>query len=90
KDAKLEGFEIRQGSVLLMPVELMHMDERTFPSPQEMKPERWMIDDENTLSMQNKRLRAFGGGKSLCSGRFVAEHEVIGVVSQLLLRFDVE
>jgi oxysterol 7-alpha-hydroxylase len=73
-----------------MPVELMHYDEHIFPDPRELKPERWMIDDPEQLAAQNKRLRAFGGGASLCSGRFMAELEVIGAISVLLLRFDIE
>lgn len=89
-DAVLESYTVRAGSVILLPVELMHYDPAVFPEPREVIPERWMGDDEETLKRQEKAMRPFGGGTSLCSGRFVAEQEIIGVVSTLLLFFDVE
>jgi oxysterol 7-alpha-hydroxylase len=90
KDSELGGFTVSRGSILLMPVILMHYDENVFPDSRQVKPERWMSDNEEKIATQNKQLRAFGGGASLCSGRFVAELEVISVVSIMLLRFDVE
>lgn len=96
EDAELEGYVVKKGSVLLMPVQLMHFDPGVFPEPQQVRPERWLVtdpDDERRaeqLKRQNNALRSFGGGTGLCSGRFVAEEEILGVVSTLLWRYDVE
>ncbi|CAK4034002.1 Cytochrome P450 family [Lecanosticta acicola] len=89
EDMELEGFLVRKGSVVLLPVQLMHSDEEVFPDSSENQPERWMITDADQLKRMNNTMRPFGGGKSLCSGRFVAEHEIIGVVTSLLLLFDI-
>lgn len=90
EDAEIEGYLVKRGSVLLMPVQLMHFDENVFPDPREIRPERWMTTDQEQLKRMNNTMRPFGGGTSLCSGRYVAEHEIIGVVSTLLLMFDVK
>lgn len=90
EDAEVEGYLVKRGSVLLMPVQLMHFDENVFPDPGEIQPERWMTTDQGQLKRMNSTMRPFGGGTSLCSGRYVAEHEIIGVVSTLLLMFDVK
>lgn len=94
EDSVLEGFSVRKGSVILMPNALMHYDEHLFPRPETVDPERWMrgdSSDADAVELQKQRLRSlrpFGGGTGLCSGRFVAEQETIGVVSILLLLFD--
>ena len=96
EDAELEGYVVKKGSVLLMPVQLMHFDPEVFPEPHEIRPERWIVTDSDDeaqaeqLKRQNNALRSFGGGTGLCSGRFVAEEEILGVVSTLLWRYDVE
>lgn len=101
EDSELEGYVVKKGSVVLMPVALMHYDENIFPQADKVVPERWIttnklasdIDDgEETerLKRQNLALRSFGGGTGLCSGRFVAEEEVLTLVSTLLLMCDIE
>lgn len=90
EDTELEGYLIRKGSVILMPVELMHFDPEVFADPYDMLPERWATTDKVQLKHMHNSLRPFGGGASLCSGRFVAEQEVIGAVTTLLLLFDLK
>lgn len=95
-DTELEGYAVKIGSVLLMPVRLMHFDENVFSRPTEIRPERWVLDDAKDLEQieqqkrQNNALRSFGGGTGLCSGRFVAEEEILIVVSTLLWKYDIE
>lgn len=101
-DAEIEGYFIRKGSVVLLPVALMHFDPVIFPSPSAFKPERWHTslpesapEDKKQLAAdrarkQNSSFRTFGGGTGLCSGRFVAEQEVLTAVCTLLLLFDIQ
>ena len=86
----LEGYLLRKGSVILMPVQLMHFGDKFVDEGKKFKPERWLNADEERLKQQKTVIRPFGGGTSLCSGRFVAEMEIIGVVSVLLDVLDVE
>ncbi|WPH00652.1 cytochrome P450 [Acrodontium crateriforme] len=96
EDCELEGYKLKKGSVILLPVQLMHFDESVFPEAKSLLPERWMVkDDQDEAEMerqrlQNQSLRSFGGGTGLCSGRFVAEQEIINVVSTMLLLFEIE
>lgn len=95
KDTELEGYVVKTGSVVLLPVQLLHFNPAVFPDPQLIDPERWIDSEQDErqkerLKQQNLHLRSFGGGTGLCSGRFVAEQEVISVVSTILLLFDLE
>jgi cytochrome P450 len=95
KDTEIEGYVVRKGSVILLPVQLMHFNPDAFPNPDKFDPERWIFDanDESHTRQQRKQaasLRSFGGGTGLCSGRFVAEQEIISTVATMLILFDVE
>ncbi|KAK5957267.1 hypothetical protein OHC33_001639 [Knufia fluminis] len=96
KEAEIDGFIVKPGSVLLLPVQLLHFDHDVFPQPQQIDPNRWITNDAKDeekyrqIQKQNSHLRSFGGGIGLCSGRFVAEQEIINVVSTVLFLFDLE
>ncbi|EMD91116.1 hypothetical protein COCC4DRAFT_80767 [Bipolaris maydis ATCC 48331] len=89
RETTLEGYLLRAGSVILMPVHLMHSGVE-FPEAKKFQPDRWLDVDEEALKRQNMVMRPFGGGTSLCSGRFVAEMEIVGVVSVLLEMLDMK
>lgn len=100
RDVEVEGYLLRKGSVVLLPVQLMHFDARAFENAEDYEPERWVpasessaeqqVECEQKLKRQNASLRSFGGGSGLCSGRFVAEQEILLTVATMLLLFDVE
>lgn len=96
KETEIEGFVVKPGSVLMIPVQLLHFDSTIFPDPEQIDPYRWILSDENDknevqrIQKQTANLRSFGGGTGLCSGRFVAEQEIISVVSTIISLFDME
>ena len=96
KDSELEGYMVKKGSVVMIPVQLLHFDSSVFLDAERIDPGRWIAKhpneerDSKRLQKQNANLRSFGGGAGLCSGRFVAEQEIISVVSTILLLFDIE
>ena len=96
KDSEIEGYVVKNGSVVMIPVHLLHFDKEIFQDPDTIDPMRWVVSDEASsaeyeqIRKQNANLRSFGGGTGLCSGRFVAEQEIISVVSTVLLLFDLE
>jgi cytochrome P450 len=96
KDSEIEGYMVKKGSVVMIPVHLLHFDEEIFPNPERVDPMRWAVNDKTSdaeqkqMQKQSANLRSFGGGTGLCSGRLVAEQEIISVVSTVLLLFDLE
>jgi len=90
RETVLDGYLLQKGSLVLMPVQLMHFGAEFLPDAKTFQPERWLNADEERLKRQRMVMRPFGGGTSLCSGRFVAELEIIGVVSVLLEMLDVK
>lgn len=95
QDSIVEGYVLEKGSVLLLPVRLMHFDADVFDDPDSFVPERWIVDPNDAeaaakQSRQNNSLRPFGGGTGMCSGRYIAEMEVLSTAATLLLLFDIE
>lgn len=106
RDSEIEGYTVRKGSVLLIPSRTMHFDEHVFKDPHAFNPWRWVVHHENSslfspatapgqvtaeqLKRQNNSLRPFGGGTGVCSGRFIAEQEVMMGAAVLLHLFDIE
>lgn len=102
RDSEIEGYTVKKGSVLLLPTRNMHFEERVFHHPYEFNPWRWVLDENPSsssasgkvspeqLKRQNNSLRPFGGGTGVCSGRFIAEQEVMMAAAVLLHLFEFE
>jgi len=88
EDTELEGYVVRKGSVILMPTALLHHSD-LFPRADQVDTERWTGEDA-IVQQRSKSIRTFGGGMGMCSGRYAAEQEVVGLVSKLLMLFDIE
>lgn len=92
KDTVIGGKTMCKGNRVMVPHRLMHFDETIFGlSPNVFRPERWLEHEikENNLA-RSPSWRPFGGGKTMCSGRFLARFSVTTFVATLLHRFDVE
>ncbi|KAK6373781.1 hypothetical protein LTR81_027918 [Elasticomyces elasticus] len=60
-----------------------------FPRADQVDTERWTGEDA-IVQQRSKSNRIFDGGVGMCSGRYAAEREVIGLVSKLLMLFGIE
>lgn len=93
QDLETEGYSVKKGSVILMPVRIMHFEPDVFEDPWTFNPWRWVSANEQTtglsspkagkaspeqLKRQNKSLRPFDGDTGVCSGQFVAEQVMMG------------
>lgn len=88
KDTIIGGKVLRKGNRLMIPHRQLHFDESIFgDSIQDFKHERFMQKRNPTRS---DNWRPFGGGNTLCPGRYVAKRTVVMFVAMLLQRFDVE
>ena len=85
------GYTLKQGHNLLLPSYAQHHSPHHFgPNPERFDPLRFL---EPVLPggkpADAKMVRAFGGGVSLCSGRFFAGNEVLAYAATVLWRHDV-
>ena len=85
------GYTLKQGRNLLLPSYSQHHSPHHFgPNPDRFDPSRFL---EPVLPggkpADAKMVRAFGGGVSLCSGRFFAGNEVLAYAASVLWRYDV-
>lgn len=77
-----DGFEIKQGSVILAPQWVLHRDSRFFPDPNRFDPDRW-ID----LRPDKGAYFPFGGGARVCIGEGFARMEALLILAILGQRF---
>lgn len=77
-----------KGSRIFVPHRLLHFDEGIFgDATHQFRTERCR---NNKNLPRSPLFRPFGGGKTMCSGQFIARFSVTSFVATLLHRFDVE
>ncbi|OKL55442.1 hypothetical protein UA08_09304 [Talaromyces atroroseus] len=77
------GYKIPRGSVLMFNHWSAHLDEKTYDDPLSFRPERWLEND-------NLPLHAFGYGRRVCPGQYVARKTLDVMIPRLLWAFDFE
>jgi cytochrome P450 len=79
---------IRKGNRVMIPNRQLHFNEQTFgKNVHNFDPERF-VNNEGIL--KNSSWRPFGGGATICPGRFKAKQAVLCYVAMVLQRFDIE
>lgn len=83
---------LRKGLNVQWPARLPHLMSSIWgPDAHLFRPDRWL--DETTSADEKQRRAAmipFGGGKTLCPGRYFAQAENLGLVAAVALGFVVE
>ncbi|KAF8989702.1 cytochrome P450 [Cyathus striatus] len=80
-----DGYFIPKGSIIFTNIWLIAHDPEVFTRPMDFWPERYMGDKPEQDSMEF----AFGFGRRICPGRFLADAAVWITVAKLLATFDV-
>ena len=86
-----QTYHIKAGNFLVIPHATMQMDPRLWENPSKFSPERFLIPDEKdpkTLRVDMRHLNAFGGGHTVCKGRYFAEREVMIFIAGYLSAWD--
>jgi len=85
------GFALKEGHNVICPPYAQHnMSEFFGENLDSFNPERFIQPVLTTGKVADaKMVRAFGGGISLCSGRFFASSEVLSYAASVLWRFDI-
>ncbi|KAK0212438.1 cytochrome P450 [Desarmillaria ectypa] len=91
EDTIISGYTFRKGGVVMCPVRPHHWDADVWgPDVEEFVPDRFIRESANGLIKGDAKLtRPFGGGTSLCPGRFFASNEIISFVGTILLKYDI-
>jgi len=86
-----QTYYIAKGNFLVIPHAVMQMDPRIWDQPTKFNPHRFLIPDGTSpgkMKAEMGHLNAFGGGTSVCKGRFFAEREVLVFTAGLLVTWD--
>lgn len=86
-----QKYHVKAGDFLVIPEATLQMDDRLWKDPSVFKPERYLVLDEKDpkkITVDMLHLFAFGGGHSVCKGRFFAEREVMIFVAGLISVWD--
>jgi hypothetical protein len=83
-------FHLEKGDAVLVPSDLHHSDPRYFTNPSAFQPERFFVEDGGAVRSEIKSIRPYGGGATMCKGRFLAEREVLAFVAGMLTCWDLE
>ncbi|KAI0859747.1 cytochrome P450 [Xylaria cubensis] len=103
RDTIIGGKVLRQGRRLMIPYRQLHFDENVFgPEVNEFRPARFGFDvsgKEKNKKPEGLGLKAttggdswrpFGGGVTLCPGRYIAKRSVHIFIALLLSRYDIK
>ena len=82
------GYEIPAGTNIIMPIYVVHHDERIWEDPFEFKPERFAM--ENVKEKHKYSYFPFGGGPRLCIGNNFAIQEMQVCLAMILQQYRIE
>jgi cytochrome P450 len=82
----LGGWQLPEGTMFTVPVQLMHHDSRWFPDPHAYRPERFSNDAPD---IPRGAFMPFGTGPRVCLGQHLAMTEMTVIAAMFLQRFAV-
>lgn len=89
----ISGRTLRPGRRVMIPYRQLHYDEGVWGDDARVwRPSRWLKEEGTALSTLGPRLehfRPFGGGSTICPGRFISKHITMMFVALVLHRFDI-
>lgn len=91
EDFSISGYTLKVGHNIICPSYIQHQLPEYFgKDPEEFDPDRFIEPVlAKGMPADPKMVRAFGGGVTLCPGRFYANNLVLSYVASVLWRFDI-
>jgi len=79
---------LKSGANILIPYRQLHLNPDVFgTNAQQFHPDRFL---QNKNLAKNPSFRPFGGGKTYCPGRYLAEREILTFVALAIHRFEID
>ncbi|TCD68003.1 hypothetical protein EIP91_011672 [Steccherinum ochraceum] len=89
KDDVYEGFFIEKDSTILVNFWGMLQNDEVYPEPDKFKPERWVDKSLHGDKDVDPLEFAFGFGRRLCPGKYMAQELVFTVIATILATFNI-
>ncbi|RUS32001.1 cytochrome P450 [Jimgerdemannia flammicorona] len=86
KDEEYEGYHIPAKSAHVINSYAIHFNPEIYPDPYTFKPERHLEEDVGNI----RQHYAFGAGRRICPGSFLAEKSVFILISRIVQVFRIE
>ncbi|KAJ7722349.1 cytochrome P450 [Mycena metata] len=82
------GYTLPANSIIVPNIWAILHDETMYPDPQAFKPERFLLDGKLNPNVRDPQA-AFGFGRRICPGRFLAQASVFITAASILAAFDI-
>ncbi|KAJ7722333.1 cytochrome P450 [Mycena metata] len=82
------GYTLPANSIIAPNIWAILHDEAMYPDPQAFKPERFLLDGKPNPNVRDPQA-AFGFGRRICPGRFLAQASVFITTASILAAFDI-
>lgn len=87
EDTEIGGKILRKGNRIMLPYRTLHEDPEVYGH--DSKTFRWDRFIKSPGLKRSSSYRPFGGGATLCAGRFLAQKEVLRLIGTALFRYDI-
>ncbi|KAG6888611.1 hypothetical protein C0995_007040 [Termitomyces sp. Mi166 len=89
-DDEYNGYWLPKGSIIVPNAWAMLHDETVYPRPFDFDPDRWIKDGKLNPDVRDPMHAAFGFGRRVCPGRFMAYSAVWITMASMIATFDIE
>ncbi|KAF7369664.1 Cytochrome P450 [Mycena venus] len=84
------GYRIPAGSLVIGNAWAILHDEEVYPDPHSFNPERFLLAGKLNPAVRDPDTAAFGFGRRICPGRYMATASIWITVASMLAAFDIE
>ncbi|OCH84376.1 cytochrome P450 [Obba rivulosa] len=89
EDDVYRGYHLPKGSLVLANNWAILHDEDMYPDPSAFKPDRFMKDGKLDSEIRDPATAAFGFGRRICPGRYMAQDQLWIVIASVLATFEI-
>ncbi|KAJ6452154.1 cytochrome P450 [Mycena vulgaris] len=89
-DDEYRGYRIPAGSIVMANAWAILHDEEMYPEPHVFKPERFLLDGKINPAVRDPEVAAFGFGRRVCPGRYMASSSLWIAIASILATMDIK